>query len=546
MFVYVCVFFSHSASTLPLKLHETAQSSRISTMFVSLAVVIVGLCYCSTGGGQSFLETPQLFGPSEALVGEIVKFRCELANHPKNEPVLMHLLQNRTKWMGDSSSLNGEAGTFTLVIKRQHEGNLVCKATLQNNTDSVEATFSNTHYLKVVEPVKGAAIVVHSGPVQFFEGATLNLSCQTTAGNYLTYKWLLNDRPIPRSPFHVMSDKHLLIYRTTSKDSGSYKCEASNEFNNTVHTNTSKEVVITVKDVVSNPDVSFVVLKWNSHNYSAEVTCNLTRGTLPITFSLYNREQLIGNVTSKERKATFKVPVVLGQHMGWLQCQADNGDRTAHSQWMALKLVGQVMMTYECDMGENYAVVHVRFFCKVAKGSHPSYKWFLNNTLLSEQQSFYRVDNQPPGESMLLLSVGRESAGTYHCEASDSFDNTTSISSMKLYMDKEVLNHLPVLVVAVVFGCFTVLIVLVSVCCCVGVVFRRRRFGENSLLGLEMKKNIIAYEGELDPLDCSEDEDLGNTTSWAEYDQASEASADEWPQIIEEKKTLEDGPVEFP
>lgn len=42
MFVYVCVFFTHSASTLPLKLHETAQSSRISTMFVSLAVVIVG------------------------------------------------------------------------------------------------------------------------------------------------------------------------------------------------------------------------------------------------------------------------------------------------------------------------------------------------------------------------------------------------------------------------------------------------------------------------------------------------------------------------
>uniref|UniRef100_A0A7N6AU01 Ig-like domain-containing protein n=1 Tax=Anabas testudineus TaxID=64144 RepID=A0A7N6AU01_ANATE len=437
------------------------------------------------------LFTPQLFGPSEALVGEIVKFRCELANHPKNEPVLMHL--NRTKWMGDSSSLNGEAGTFTLVIKRQHEGNLVCKATLQNNTDSVEATFSNTHYLKVV----GEFLYQYDVSLQFFEGATLNLSCQTTAGNYLTYKWLLNDRPIPRSPFHVMSDKHLLIYRTTSKDSGSYKCEASNEFNNTVHTNTSKEVVITVKDVVSNPDVSFVVLKWNSHNYSAEVTCNLTRGTLPITFSLYNREQLIGNVTSKERKATFKVPVVLGQHMGWLQCQADNGDRTAHSQWMALKnqLVGQVMMTYECDMGENYAVVHVRFFCKVAKGSHPSYKWFLNNTLLSEQQSFYRVDNQPPGESMLLLSVGRESAGTYHCEASDSFDNTTSISSMKLYMDKEGTAdpRLSRLLAHVYDGWVSSLLLRFSAepPSCPG------GGGRLWMLGLEMKKNIIAYEGEL-------------------------------------------------
>lgn len=34
-----------------------------------------------------------------------------------------------------------------------------------------------------------------------------------------------------------------------------------------------------------------------------------------------------------------------------------------------------------------------------------------------------------------------------------------------------VLNRLPVLVVAVVFGCFTFLVVLVSICCLAGVIF---------------------------------------------------------------------------
>lgn len=100
-------------------------------------------------------------------------------------------------------------------------------------------------------------------------------------------------------------------------------------------------------------------------------------------------------------------------------------------------VVGPVSLSYEYDLGENYAVVHLMFHCKVAKGSHPWYEWFLNNTLLHSQGSFYRVDNQPPGESMLLLSVGQRSTGTYHCEASDSFDNTTGISSKKQYMDKE-------------------------------------------------------------------------------------------------------------
>lgn len=98
---------------------------------------------------------------------------------------------------------------------------------------------------------------------------------------------------------------------------------------------------------------------------------------------------------------------------------------------------GPVTLSYEYDLGENYAVVLLKFYCKAAKGSHRGYEWFLNNTLLHSQGSFYRVANQPPGESMLLVSVGRRSAGTYHCEASDSFDNTTGISSKKQYMDKE-------------------------------------------------------------------------------------------------------------
>lgn len=72
--------------------------------------------------------------------------------------------------------------------------------------------------------MEGAEIVVHSGPVEFFEGKTLELLCNLTAGNYVTYKWLLNGQLIHQSPFHVVFDNHLRIYRSVRHYMDSHCC----------------------------------------------------------------------------------------------------------------------------------------------------------------------------------------------------------------------------------------------------------------------------------------------------------------------------------
>lgn len=90
--------------------------------------------------------------------------------------------------------------------------------------------------------------------------------------------------------------------------------------------------------MVSNPDIAFTVLKEDTKNYSAIVTCQSTKGTLPVTFSLYNQKDLVASQTSYERNATFKVSLVLGEHMGWLQCQANNGNQTAYSKLIPLEV----------------------------------------------------------------------------------------------------------------------------------------------------------------------------------------------------------------
>lgn len=165
-----------------------------------------------------------------------------------------------------------------------------------------------------------------------------------------------------------------VILRASSNDSGFYMCVATNHFNKTqVFSSNSSEVIITVKgqplstlvefsashftattwfilttnvllrpfissEFVSNPEISFTVSKEDSHNYSAMVTCQSTKGTVPIVFSLYSRTALVTNATVEDRYATFKVPLVLEQHLGWLQCQANNGNHTAYSTWIPLEV----------------------------------------------------------------------------------------------------------------------------------------------------------------------------------------------------------------
>lgn len=62
------------------------------------------------------------------------------------------------------------------------------------------------------EPVKGAQII-NSGPDDFFEGETLQLICQLSAGNYISYKWLHSDQLVSPSSLRRIYDNQLTIYR---------------------------------------------------------------------------------------------------------------------------------------------------------------------------------------------------------------------------------------------------------------------------------------------------------------------------------------------
>lgn len=525
-------------------------------MFVLLLLTVIFGSSSCFGNSHPVLGQPQLFGPSVALFMKTVEFYCQLFVYPQNETILLQLFKegDRSKVFAEYTSLNGERGVFPIWIKTFHDGNLECVARAQNNT-SVQPTVSSILRLRVIEPVKDAELTVSSKENDFFEGRTLELRCDVKKGTYVTFKWFLDGQQISETRYRHFSESFLRVFRTTSKDSGSYMCMAQNSYNGTIFQTNSSVVNITVKDVVSAPSISFTVLK-EDWNYSALVSCNCQRGTPPVTFSLYNRDELIGNATEDDRNTTFTVPIVLGKHFGWLQCRANNRDQTVYSDWMQLlvePVEGPVTLDYDYDTGQNYAVVGVRFCCKVSKGSHVKFDWFLNETLVPHVPGrFYRIVYDPPLRSYLLLAVDRSSGGTYRCEASDEFDNTTAISSRRKYLDKEVLNRVPDVVAAVVFGCFSLLIIMVCVCCGIGIVYRPRIYDEAPLVGEEMRKMIAACEEDPDCSEYTEDTADWKEATADEFDQVSQESVDDCPWLKAEKTNVleqeeqEDQPVPLP
>ncbi|XP_072318955.1 Fc receptor-like protein 5 [Eucyclogobius newberryi] len=522
-------------------------------IFHLLVVVIMGLSSCYEDNNPLVLGQPLLSGPSVALVRKSVDFYCTLYVYPKNVPILLQLFKEGDygKVLGEYTSVNGLQGVFPILIKTSHDGTLECVASAQNNT-SVQPTTSPSHRLRVIEPVKNAVVEVSSGRTEFFEGGTLELQCQLAKGNYVTYKWFLDGQNIAETQHRYFDDKHLKVFRTTSKDSGSYVCVAQNAYNETIYLANSSAVDITIKDVASTPSISFTVLK-KDLNYSALVSCHSLKGTPPITFTLYNLDELIGNVTVEDRNTKFNVPIELGRPLGWLQCRADNGDQIACSRWEPLQVVpveGPVTLQYDLDTGSNYAVVGVRFYCQASKGSHVKFEWFLNNTLLPHALGdFYRVVDQPPERSILLLAVDRGSAGTYHCEVSDEFDNTTAVRSRGKYLDKEVLNRIPDVVVAVVFGSFAVIVALVCICCGIGVVYGPRTSDAKPLVGVEMKKMLAVYEEDLGFSEYTEDTGDMKDATVDQFDQASVESVDDWTWLKTKKTNVleqEEEPVLLP
>ncbi|XP_029601039.1 uncharacterized protein LOC115184170 isoform X6 [Salmo trutta] len=266
--------------------------------------------------GASVLGRLLLYGPSTALQKTVEEFQCEVLHYPKEVSILYQLFRegDRSKTLGFYSALSGEMANFPLFITASCEGYMVCVASVQNNT-VIQPTVSERHHLRVVDPVNGAEVVVQSGSVEFYEGKPLSLRCNITKGNHVSYQWLVDGKPLPLSPLPNQTQE-LFIYRMVPQDSGEYICVATNQLNFTkVYYSRSTAKVIKVRELVSELDLLFLVLKERDGTYFALVTCQSLKGTPPITFSLYSSVEPPPYRGGGCCVRLFPLPGYLGDHL---------------------------------------------------------------------------------------------------------------------------------------------------------------------------------------------------------------------------------------
>ncbi|XP_016105151.1 platelet endothelial cell adhesion molecule isoform X1 [Sinocyclocheilus grahami] len=503
-------------------------SARMESMHLTLILIGISVLHPRMDALEK-LDEPVLLGPSAALEGSVVDFFCDIPEKPATLSVQYELYveTNPGKMIGEYSSLSGELATFSLIITEEHDGRLICKASGHNDTD-IDSSFSNGMDFRVIVPVKELSIISHPYIENIWEGQTLTLQCTKTKGTYVSYDWLWNDTPV-QMPYDRNNDT-LTIHRVSAQNAGNYMCVASNQYNDTTIFNSSSDVTVSILEYVSKPEFSFDVVKLDDGGYKAIITCQSKKGTPLNTFSLLNHTDLIATETTDTTSAIFNMPIELNRYMGQMKCNASNEGNWVLSDPYSLTVEsvgGAVTVTPFKQVGLDFQVVNVELHCKVERGTFPQYSWFLNDSRLLGQGGFYA------DKFVLSLSVGRDSAGFYHCQASDRFDNSTSIRSPKMLISKEALNTVSPLVVIVVFTSFALLNVAVITCCIYGVVLRRR-YSRQYLLTEQRRKMRITDKQEDEE---EEDEDYlmleGYEEDVVQADRLSDSAEDEDQSVDE-------------
>lgn len=100
-------------------------------------------------------------------------------------------------------------------------------------------------------------------------------------------------------------------------------------------------------------------------------------------------------------------------------------------------VAGPVTVKVEKAVGQDFEVRGVWLECHVERGTFPQYSWFLNNKRLESKGSFYKTFHTDHSALVVLLHPRSGSDGDYSCEAVNSFDNTTSVSSPSTLISHE-------------------------------------------------------------------------------------------------------------
>lgn len=205
--------------------------------------------------------------------------------------------------------------------------------------------------------------------------------------------------------------------------------------------------------------MSFSVSK-EGDDYHGRVTCQSSKGTPPVNFSLTLDGREVGRVTATDSlSARFPVAVVPGRDLGRARCRVTNEVQDLSSEPLALAVgtsaaappgpsaslvleaVSPLSPASSVPVGGGAAVAvdylyatdsrlaAARLRCSVGRGTFPRVSWLLNGSALPSEtladfptQHHYALADS--GRTLFVTSLGPEESGFYRCRVRDSYHDS--------------------------------------------------------------------------------------------------------------------------
>ncbi|MGH0119435.1 UNVERIFIED_CONTAM: hypothetical protein FKN15_024178 [Acipenser sinensis] len=377
----------------------------------------------------------------------------------------------KTKTATMKSVTSGRSMTIHRVLENQ-AGNYSCVA---NN--NLTAGHSQDIEVEVKARVRGVSLESRPHPLEVSVNEEMVFTCSVEEGTFPVYKWMFNGHHLQANPDSYSLNQQgniLTIPSATLVHNGTYVCSVCDAFDKT-HCIKSAALQAEVKARVRG-----VSLESRPHPLEVSVneemvfTCSVEEGTFPVYKWMFNGHHLQANPDSyslNQQGNILTIPSATLVHNGTYVCSVcDAFDKTHCIKSAALQAevkarvrgVSLESRPHPLEVSVNEEMV---FTCSVEEGTFPVYKWMFNGHHLQANPDSYSLNQQ--GNILTIPSATLVHNGTYVCSVCDAFDKTHCIKSAAL--QAEVKEAVPVSIedIAVAFGCFLLLVIVLSVCCVV-------------------------------------------------------------------------------
>ncbi|XP_030235945.1 hemicentin-2 isoform X4 [Gadus morhua] len=348
--------------------------------------------------GSEHLPSPSVYAPETPSVGwtppgvieegSSVNLTCT----SEANPVAKYTWTKVTTGHPPGHSDQGQQLSFH-PIQSSHSGQYLCKAendlgTKSSSPFSIDVKYGPKH-----------TFVIPSPPGEIMEGGSVTLSCSSDANPAADYTWFKDNQPLlwePSRPYTLDS--------VSSKDRGTYRCQAENQYGYLG----SNSVFIDVLYAPKTPSVSVRPPGEIKEGGSVTLSCSSDANPAADYTWFKDNQPLLW-----EPRRPYTLDSVRSKDRGTYHCQGENqyGYLGSNSVFIDVLYAPKTPSVSVRPPGGIKEGGSVTLSCSSDANPAADYTWF--------------KDNQPllwePSQPYTLDPVSSKDRGTYHCQAENQY-----------------------------------------------------------------------------------------------------------------------------